>query len=98
MSIADSLDADREAVSAIAEHATERYPDEPFRQKVSLVRERLTRIEDARPGGYDDADDFLTDLEDIAAGLCENGLKRLAESTSTPCADRSRPSVSTSPI
>ena len=77
--IADSLDADREAVPAIAERAAERYPDEPFRQKILLVRERLAHVEDVRPGGYDDADDLLADLEDIAAGLRENGLERLAD-------------------
>ena len=77
--IANSLDADHEAMPAIADRAAERYPDEPFRQKISLVRERLARVEDVRPGGYDDADDLLADLGDVAVGLRENGLDRLAD-------------------
>ncbi|MFC7200023.1 phosphoenolpyruvate carboxylase [Halospeciosus flavus] len=77
--IAESLADDHDAVPTIAEHAAGRYPDEPFRQKVSVVRERLDRVEDVRPGGYDDAEELLADLDDVAEGLRANGLDRLAD-------------------
>lgn len=76
--IVESLEVDRAAIPAIAENAAERYPSEPFRQKVSLIRERLARVEDIRPGGYEDPEALLADLNAIVSGLRSNGLDRLA--------------------
>ncbi|THE63731.1 phosphoenolpyruvate carboxylase [Salinadaptatus halalkaliphilus] len=67
------LEDDRTELPGSASMAEQRYPDEPYRQKLKLMRERLDRIGDVRPGGYDDAEELLTDLEDIASSLRANG-------------------------
>ncbi|MFB6126157.1 MAG: phosphoenolpyruvate carboxylase [Halolamina sp.] len=67
-----SLDRDREALPAAAERAAERYPNEPYRQKLKLMRERLDRVGDVRPGGYEDGDELLADLEALAESLRAN--------------------------
>ncbi|MFB6233588.1 MAG: phosphoenolpyruvate carboxylase, partial [Haloarculaceae archaeon] len=54
-----SLEADIEQFPSVAEEAEERYPDEPYRQKFRLMRERLNRVGDIRPGGYEDDDELL---------------------------------------
>ena len=65
----ESLEADAERFPTVVEEARERYPDEPYRQKLKLMRERLDRVDDVRPGGYPDADAFLADLDVIAESL-----------------------------
>jgi phosphoenolpyruvate carboxylase len=65
----ESLAADAERFPTVVEEARERYPDEPYRQKLKLMRERLDRVDDVRPGGYPDGDAFLGDLEVIAESL-----------------------------
>ena len=65
----ESLDEDADRFPAVAAEARERYPDEPYRQKLKLMRERLDRVDDVRPGGYRDGDAFLADLEVIAESL-----------------------------
>ena len=64
-----SLAADLERFPSVAAEAKERYPDEPYRQKFGLMRERLSRVGDVRPGGYEDADELLADLETVDASL-----------------------------
>ncbi len=68
-----SLSADRDRLPGVAEEARERYPGEPYRQKLLLMRERLDRVGDVRPGGYDDVADFEADLAVIADSLRANG-------------------------
>ncbi|MFB6219325.1 MAG: phosphoenolpyruvate carboxylase, partial [Halobacteriaceae archaeon] len=68
----DSLAADRERFPRLAEQAAERYPDEPYRQKLALMRARLDRVSDVRPGGYETADDLLEDVETVADSLRAN--------------------------
>ncbi|MFC5279336.1 phosphoenolpyruvate carboxylase [Halorubrum rubrum] len=65
----ESLAADAERFPTVVEEARERYPDEPYRQKLKLMRERLDRVDDVRPGGYPDGDAFLADLEVVAESL-----------------------------
>jgi len=79
-----SLEADRERLPGVAEEAEERYPDEPYRQKLALMRERLVRVDDVRPGGYADVDAFLEDLDLLAASLRENGAGVVAEAVVDP--------------
>ena len=67
-----SLREDRALLPRIAREAEERYPDEPYRQKLKLMRERLERIGDVRPGGYDSADELLADLDALAESASEN--------------------------
>ncbi|RKD94992.1 phosphoenolpyruvate carboxylase [Halopiger aswanensis] len=79
-----SLERDRERLPGSARTAKERYPDEPYRQKLKLMRERLDRVGDVRPGGYDDADELLEDLEIIAETLRDNGAESVVDAHVDP--------------
>ncbi|MFC7215963.1 phosphoenolpyruvate carboxylase [Saliphagus sp. GCM10025334] len=79
-----SLEDDRERLPGSAKTAKERYPGEPYRQKLKLMRERLERVGDVRPGGYDDADELVEDLEIIADSLRENGGETVVEAHVDP--------------
>ncbi|MFP8957931.1 phosphoenolpyruvate carboxylase [Natrialbaceae archaeon A-CW3] len=79
-----SLEADRERLPGVARMAEERYPGEPYRQKLKLMRERLERVGDVRPGGYDEADELEQDLDVIAASLRENGGETVVEAHVDP--------------
>ncbi|MFC7238676.1 phosphoenolpyruvate carboxylase [Saliphagus sp. GCM10025317] len=79
-----SLEADRERLPGSAKTAKERYPGEPYRQKLKLMRERLERVGDVRPGGYDDADELVEDLEIIADSLRENSGETVVEAHVDP--------------
>jgi phosphoenolpyruvate carboxylase len=81
-----SLAEDRERLPGAAREAAERYPDEPYRQKLKLMRERLDRVDDVRPGGYEDADALRSDLAAVAASLRANGAGSVAEAHVDPLA------------
>ncbi|WIV67673.1 phosphoenolpyruvate carboxylase [Natrialbaceae archaeon AArc-T1-2] len=79
-----SLENDCEDLPGSARTASERYPGEPYRQKLKLMRSRLERVGDVRPGGYDDAEALLADLEIIADSLRDNGAETVAEAHVDP--------------
>ena len=79
-----SLEAEMERFPVIAEETEQRYPDEPYRQKLRYMRERLNRVGDVRPGGYEDDDQLLADLETIDASLRAYGGKDIAEAYVEP--------------
>ncbi|MFA9426559.1 phosphoenolpyruvate carboxylase [Natronorubrum sp. A-ect3] len=79
-----TLEADQERLPGSARTAEERYPDEPYRQKLKLMRERLERVGDVRPGGYEDVDGLLADLEAIAKSLRNNGAESVVEAHVDP--------------
>jgi phosphoenolpyruvate carboxylase len=79
-----SLVADRDLLSGVAETAAARYPNEPYRQKLRLMRERLDRVDDVRPGGYADPDELLADLDAIATSLRTNDGDTIAEAHVDP--------------
>ena len=79
-----SLEEDRERLPGSAQTAKTRYPGEPYRQKLKLMRERLDRVGDVRPGGYPDVDELLRDLEVIATSLRENGAETVVEAHVDP--------------
>ncbi|GAB3026754.1 phosphoenolpyruvate carboxylase [Natronobiforma cellulositropha] len=79
-----SLEADRERLPGAARTAEERYPGEPYRQKLRLMRERLRRVGDVRPGGYAEAHELLADLEAIATSLENNGGETVVRAHVTP--------------
>jgi len=83
-----SLAADRDRLPATAAAAADRYPDEPYRQKLKLMRERLDRVGDVRPGGYGDADELREDLEVLAGSLRDNGAGTVAEAYVDPLVRR----------
>ncbi|WP_311171738.1 phosphoenolpyruvate carboxylase [Halobellus ordinarius] len=74
-----SLKADRDRLPGVAREAEERYPDEPYRQKLKLMRERLRRIEDVRPDGYGEKDELLEDLGVIDRSLRSMGAEVVAD-------------------
>ena len=80
----EHLDADRERFPTIAETAAERYPDEPYRQELRLMRERLDRVGDVRPGGYNDPEELLATLEAVKTDLRSNGGAVVAEAGVEP--------------
>jgi len=82
--LAESLAADAERFPTVLEEARERYPDEPYRQKLRLMRERLDRVDDVRPGEYPDGDAFLTDLDIIADSLAAGNQDAVRESFVEP--------------
>ena len=82
--ISESLPVDSETTSEVGDRLADRYSDEPFRQNVAVIRERLARVDDARPGGYDASDALLADLTDIEECLRASGLDRLANEHVTP--------------
>ncbi|APX96527.1 phosphoenolpyruvate carboxylase [Natronorubrum daqingense] len=79
-----SLEADRERLPGSAQTAETRYPGEPYRQKLKLMRERLERVGDVRPDGYADAGELQTDLEIIAQSLRDNNGETVAEAHVDP--------------
>ncbi|WP_418280651.1 phosphoenolpyruvate carboxylase [Halorubrum sp. DTA98] len=82
--LAASLAADAERFPTVVEEARERYPDEPYRQKLRLMRERLDRVGDVRPGGYPDGGTFLDDLDVIAESLSTDHNDSVRESFIEP--------------
>ena len=84
----ERLAADERRLPEVAEAVAGRYPDEPYRQKLKLMRERLERVDDVRPGGYDDAAELLADVEAIADSLRANGAEVIAASQVDPLARR----------
>lgn len=79
-----SLQSDREALSRVAAAAEEAYPDEPYRQKLRLMRERLDRIDDVRPGGYDSAEEFDADLAVLIDSVRANVAESIVETHLIP--------------
>ena len=79
-----SLEADMERFPSVAEEAAERYPDEPYRQQFRLMRERLNRIGDVRPGGYEESEELLADLETVDASLRSYGGRDIADAFVEP--------------
>ncbi|PSQ06628.1 phosphoenolpyruvate carboxylase [Halobacteriales archaeon QS_4_69_31] len=80
----ERLDAHRNRLPNVAAEARERYPDEPYRQKLKLMRESVLRVDDVRSGGYGSVEEFLDDIEAIAESLRENGGTNIAEAFVDP--------------
>ena len=80
----ESIEADRDRLPGVAGTAEERYPDEPYRQKLLLMDERLERVDDVRPGGYRDAEAFREDLDLLAESLRANDGEAVAEAAVDP--------------
>ena len=82
----ERLAADADRLPDVADRVEERYPNEPYRQKLKLMRERLERVGGVRAGGYEDADELLADVEAIARSLRANGASVVADSRVDPLA------------
>ncbi len=70
----ESILSGEKPVESIAASAADRYPHEPFRQAVTVIRERVDRVESVRPGGYEDSHGLLTDLSRLGEALESEGL------------------------
>ncbi|WP_251327881.1 phosphoenolpyruvate carboxylase [Haloplanus pelagicus] len=79
-----SLVDDRERLPEVARDAERRYPHEFYRQKLKLMRERLERVNDVRPGGYTDAEELVDDLEAIDESLRLNDAESIADAYVEP--------------
>ena len=73
-----SIEADKERLPTTATDAETRYPNEPYRQKLLLMYERLDRVGDVRPGGYGGVDELRDDLTLLAADLRANDADDIA--------------------
>jgi len=73
-----------ERLPGVAAEAEERYPGEPYRQKLKLIRESVLRVSDVRSGGYSDEDEFMADLRVIDESLRANGAEEIAEAHVRP--------------
>jgi phosphoenolpyruvate carboxylase len=73
-----------EVLPSVAATAETRYPNELYRQLLKLMRERVARVGDVRPGGYADATALERDLRAVAADLRANGAESVAEAHVDP--------------
>ncbi|PSP32087.1 phosphoenolpyruvate carboxylase [Halobacteriales archaeon QH_10_67_22] len=80
----DRLEAHRDRLPNVASEARERYPEEPYRQKLKLMRESVLRVNDVRSGGYEGPADLMEDIEIIAESLRKNGAETIAEAYVDP--------------
>jgi len=84
--LAHRLVADELAMPQLAGSLAERYPDEPFRQRLGFIAERLrhTRVRllgerrGATTAGYATPDEILAELLELQQALVEVGLARSA--------------------
>jgi len=79
-----SLVADRERLPEVTDQAERRYHNEPYRQKLFQMRERLERVGDVRPGGYTDPGKLAADLRTIERSLRENDADTVVEAHVRP--------------
>ncbi|MFB6133461.1 MAG: phosphoenolpyruvate carboxylase [Halanaeroarchaeum sp.] len=79
-----SLQEDREELSSLQEFLDERYGNEPYRQKVILMRERIDRVDDVRPGGYENPGQFVADIEQLVESLDRNDADAVVETHVEP--------------
>ncbi len=82
--VRERLSTYREVHPDVAETAAERYPNEPYRQFLWIVRERLDRVDDLRPGGYEDPQALRDDLQRLATDLRANGAECVAAAQVDP--------------
>lgn len=79
------LAADVELLPELARQLLRRFPEEPYRQRLGFIAERLRRTRSAltagRPaaaGGYEHADELAVELAELADALVQDGLARVA--------------------
>ena len=79
-----SLAADAERLPEVAAEAAGRSPTEPYRRKCEFIWERLRRTQSGDEGAYQDAAEFVADLELIRVSLEENKGHFAARRALTP--------------
>jgi phosphoenolpyruvate carboxylase len=83
----DSLESDRTDLEV---QPVQQWRDEPYRQKLGLIGERLRRTETGARGGYSIADEFAADLARVAASLRAHRGGRIADGQLRALWDRVR--------
>jgi phosphoenolpyruvate carboxylase len=78
------LEAHGDLLPKVREEAERRYPNEPYRQLLKLMRERVDRVTGVRPHGYPDHEELLKDLDALATDLRANGGAKIAEAHVDP--------------
>ena len=80
-----SLARDGEELSDVTRQLRERFPDEPYRQRLGAIVERLRRTRAfltespaPRAGRYEKAEDLDAELAELQAALAADGLGRVA--------------------
>ena len=80
----ESLETHKEHLPGVADEIEDRYPDEPYRQKLKLMRESVLRVDDVRSGEYDADGQLIRDLELIAESLRDNDAENIVEAHVEP--------------
>ncbi len=86
----EGLETDAQTFPEEAQRARQRYPDQPYRQKLALVRRKLGATQEAatrawradhrpRPGEYRSAREFVADLRVVQDSLRAHRGARLAD-------------------
>lgn len=78
------LENHRDRLPGVAAEVEERNPQEPYRQKLEFMKERVSRVDDVRSGGYVDPDEFLEDLDVLAANLRRNNAEDIIKTHIDP--------------
>jgi phosphoenolpyruvate carboxylase len=86
--LTDRLTAAKERLPGVAAEVDEQHPTEPYRQLLTLMRERVERVGDVRQGGYDSPETLLADLEAVAESLRANGADVVATDDVAPLVRR----------
>jgi phosphoenolpyruvate carboxylase len=82
--VRERLETHGDLLPGVVEEVESRYPNEPYRQLLKLMRERVDRVTGVRPHGYPDHEALLSDLDALAADLRANGGAAIAESHVDP--------------
>ncbi len=82
--LARSIAEDRDRLPTVKPSDLDVEPGEPYRVKLAYMSERLERIDDIRPGGYDDEDELADDLAVLADSLRRNGAGVIARTEVDP--------------
>jgi len=82
--VTDRLAHHQAELDGAADEAADRYPNEPYRQLLRLMRERIDRVGGVRPGGYADHEALLADLDALAADLRANRAANIADAHVDP--------------
>jgi phosphoenolpyruvate carboxylase len=102
--LGSALARDAEELPEIVRQLRRRFPEEPYRQRLGAIAERLRRTRAAltgetapRTGGYPSAAALDAELAVVQEALAADRLSRVAWASSRTCAGRSRHSGSTWP-
>ena len=81
---AERFELRRERLPDVAAELVEKHPNEPHRQFLGLVREELDRVSGVLPGGYENPEELLADIDALAADLRANDAGDVADTELVP--------------